>query len=58
MQNNISAEMKDTQNAIVDGVNLMNIHVETTDHNHMYKDTGVLATGPISTDLKMPIKKN
>jgi phosphatidylserine/phosphatidylglycerophosphate/cardiolipin synthase-like enzyme len=44
--------MNETQSAIVDGVNLMNIHVETTDHNHMYKDTGVLATGPISTDLK------
>lgn len=49
--------MKDTQNAIVDGVNLMNILVETTDHNHMYKDTGVLATGPISADLKNAYKE-
>lgn len=44
--------INESNTGIVDGVNLMNIHVETTDHNHMYKDTGVKVKGPTATDLK------
>lgn len=44
--------INESSTGIVDGVNIMNIHIEATGYNHMYKDTGVLATGPIVTDLK------
>ncbi|MCB9091767.1 MAG: phosphatidylserine/phosphatidylglycerophosphate/cardiolipin synthase family protein [Halobacteriovoraceae bacterium] len=43
--------ISDNREAIVDGVNIMNIHIRSTDSNGMYKDLGVHINGPTVTTL-------
>jgi phosphatidylserine/phosphatidylglycerophosphate/cardiolipin synthase-like enzyme len=42
--------IQDGEAILVDGVNLLNVHVKATDHNQMYKDAGVYVEGPVVQD--------